>query len=152
RCPSHGRFSFRRARYSTRSRGRPAMSRSREYVGLRLGTVHAFPAAERKVGPACRSLIASFSNSPSFLPIGMRRRFPVFRAVLCSRRTIAFAVWSMPEQLGDPRELRSTWCALLISNSVDYGKLGVIRPHRRTSAGKLIQLSAQPVTTNRGDR
>jgi len=41
-----------RARYSTKSRGSPAKSRSREYVRLRFGTVHAFPAGDRKIGPA----------------------------------------------------------------------------------------------------
>ena len=41
-----------RAKYKTKSRGSPAKSRSREYVRLRFGTVHAFPAGDRKIGPA----------------------------------------------------------------------------------------------------
>src|SRR5262249_8909135 len=39
-----------RARYSTRSRGRPARSRRRKYVRLRFGTLHPFPAGDRKIG------------------------------------------------------------------------------------------------------
>src|SRR5262249_61999842 len=41
-----------RARYSTRSFGSPALSRRRPYVRLRLGTVHAFRADDRKIGSA----------------------------------------------------------------------------------------------------
>jgi hypothetical protein len=53
------------------------------------------PAGERKIGPSVRVPIAWSSSSASLRPIGIRRGFPVLRAVLCSRRTITRDVRSM---------------------------------------------------------
>jgi hypothetical protein len=97
--------------------------------------VESRPIEERVPCPK-RIGIGALVNAISLVQSIQVRRDPVREQFLSIERDIE-QVAGATVGLSDPQVLRSTWHGLQKPVSAVCGKLGVIRPHRRTSADKL---------------